>query len=163
MDQMFGNKLAVGKHGFFGGEDDTPHEISSDEEEESSFEFIRSRSNSVIPVTPTPRPRISLNINESASGSEEGTPQISKATKRHRDSASIHQPTKRIRVTGVSVLQDMSESLKAAVSNDASQLPEDASASLDGQAFTKIQSETCLTDKGILAMLEVLADTSKEY
>ena len=39
------------------------------------------------------------------------------------------------------------------------QEPEDAAASLDGQAFTRIQNESCLTDKGIHAMLEVLADT----
>ena len=65
MDEMFGNRLAVGTNSWFGSEDeDAPHEEDNNEDEGNIEEFVQSHRASVPPVTPPPMPRTTYHHNE---------------------------------------------------------------------------------------------------
>jgi len=173
-----------GLGGDMADEEDLQEAIVDEDDESQYHPLLRSQLNSQLSTRPnTPRPGTSTSQTPSQTpfdsqaddtqddngGDNDGGETISK--KRHRESASL-QPIKGVlakkpKVSSLNVIDKMSANIAAiasAYSSDVSSsqhnIVESVGDTLQGQAQEKIQEEGCLTDEGLLVMLELLTDTN---
>lgn len=153
-----GETLALGRysfHGGFGGLSDEEEDLFQDDDDKSQIDPALRSTNSSRPPTRSATP-----------GPSRPSSSESQAEKRHRESSSlsIGSNNKRIKASGISVIDKMSEGLFAMAEAVATPVVEQVAAketvdsTLQGQAQQQIQDVACLTIEGQLVLLELLTD-----
>jgi hypothetical protein len=147
MLDILGESLATGRVSFAGGtripvdnDHGSPNDIESPEEPAN----IHTR-----PSTPDTDP---------------ADPQLPETHGERRARESGPPPAKKRKVSGLSIMEKMGEGITAVASamTQAPEAPketvENVGSTLQGQAQQKVQTEVCLTEEGLLLMLDQLTD-----
>jgi hypothetical protein len=168
---ILGETLATGRYAFHGGltgAEDEDDLNPSDNESMIDPNLRPSATGSATTSTPSTRPQTPLSTTTRPSTSDSnntGETTESQAQKRHRESASLQPPStsKKPKVSGVGMMDKMSESLSSvAEALKASDQPakETVDSTIAGQAQQQVQDENCLTEEGQLVLLDMLSDAS---
>jgi hypothetical protein len=176
MIRVLGDTLSTGKYSFHGGigweasdEDDL---ANIDDDRVSNIDpRLRSQTASQAgsvqlsqagsPITPGP--------STPAAFDDDDEPET-RAKKRHRESNALTSTAKKAKVSGLGIMERMTEGIMAladavkadsSVSESMSSIQkETVESTLSGQAVTRIQEESSLMEDGMLVMMDLLSDST---